>query len=371
MDQEKLEIECVILAQEFETYWAYYLMSSGQLFEDSTRKSARLFLAVYDELVNLDDTYRYPSILIAWDDAEIDRTVAKLREWAGSSIPWPWEQPFKSRLPLWTFISGIKVIVAKHLRITRGPHVAISFLELEHSEAYARWGGHLPRVALRENPDALIEQASLSETIVVIGDIRKSQDLMTYALSASEFSSRMVEFITQTRNNLASHAGFFDKFTGDGFLAYFNETVCAQAGKDHTESFLYFVRDEMAFAHEHFAHWTANIRKLPAARVGLALGADVGVVTFNYTQRHLVAVGDSIVWASRMASAANAGEVLLNNLLWHKLAGHPDLSVEDRQATTKNGESFLAKALTTADLSHSTRHSPEHSASGAGPGPDG
>ena len=89
-----------------------------------------------------------------------------------------------------------------------------------------------------------------------------------------------------------------------------------------------------------------KIRKFPATPVGLSMGADVGRVAFRDQDNHLVAVGDVIVWASRMSSVSRAGEVIVNNVLFNRLEGRSNLAFEPRAAHTKTGEEFLARVVT-------------------------
>ena len=83
--------------------------------------------------------------------------------------------------------------------------------------------------------------------------------------------------------------------------------------------------------------------------VGLAVGADTGGIDFRNVNYHLSAVGEAIVWASRMASVASANEVAVNNLLVSALEGRPSLRLGPRVGRTKAGEEFLAVALTFPD----------------------
>jgi class 3 adenylate cyclase len=345
MDEHKLEIECMVHAQSFETLWAYYSQSSGNLFDDETRQAARAFMSIYDDLAAADAVFADPNALAIGEDTDVKDMVNRLREWAESSADWPWEEPFQSRFMLWAFITGLNKAIGERIGLSRLPAAIMSTEEIEYSESYIKWSGHLPRIGLRRDPDKLVEEASSADTIVVVGDIRRSQDLMTYAADSEEFSTRMVEFLSRTRQNLEINAGFFDKFTGDGFVAYFNQAICNEANKDHIQSFLDFAAIETSFAFEHFSEWQATIRKVPGERMGLALGADLGVVAFHSIRRHLVAVGDPIVWAARMASAASAGQLLINNLLYHRLSDRPELSLEEFRGATKTGESFLARVL--------------------------
>jgi class 3 adenylate cyclase len=155
----------------------------------------------------------------------------------------------------------------------------------------------------------------------------------------------MVEFITQTRLLLNKRAGFFDKFTGDGFLAYFNETICRAAGTNYFDSCLEFLDELLEFSSAHFSDWTREVKKLPAEPIGLAIGADLGVVSFQNLNHHLIAVGDAVVWASRMASSARAGEIVVNNLLFESLHDKSGIQFEERHSKTKSGEGFMAHTL--------------------------
>ena len=145
------------------------------------------------------------------------------------------------------------------------------------------------------------------------------------------------------------HSGIFDKFTGDGFIAYFNDSVCTEAQKHQrsikkfADCFLDFVCDEIEFANNLFADWCKTVRKLPTTPIGLAIGADLGYIDFREMENHLISVGEPIVWASRMADAGQAGEVVVNNLLYAELEGCLSLEFKQREGKTKSGEFFLSK----------------------------
>lgn len=172
--------------------------------------------------------------------------------------------------------------------------------------------------------------------------------------SLQEFSERMVEFVNRTRELIEKYSGFFDKFTGDGFIAYFNEAVCRESKVSHIQSFLGFLKEELDFAGPLFQEWSSSIRKRPVTEIGLAIGADVGQIKFEDVHDHLVAVGDAIVWAARMASIAGSNEIIVNNLLFSALEKRDGISFQRREGTTKAGESFLAHALILSDTSPDT-----------------
>jgi len=250
---------------------------------------------------------------------------------------------------LFVFFSELKRYLLKELKVIKMPIMMISSLEEEYSAKVIRWRPHMPRIALLHNPDSLFKQASDTSTIAVVGDIRRSQELMLYASDLKEFTDRMVNFITTTRDLIEKHMGFFDKFTGDGFIVYFNEAICGAAKLSYKECFLNFIKDESNFAIPFFSDWEKSIRKRPINKIGIAIGADIGKIYFGDINDHLIAVGDAIVWASRMSSVGEANEILVNNLLFSYLNSNFNLSFEEKQCESKYGEPFIAQKMTFCD----------------------
>jgi len=347
METQSSSLNTLVQAQAFETAWAYYSHSGERLYGDECRRAARRFIESLRFLGPCDPRVLAPIELIAGQAVDVPSLLDDLDRWARSSHG---RLPERHRTLFLVLVRGVKNLLARELGVDEpvsigGPE------DLSFSARVLRWKAHLPSMLLERDLDDLVRQASESDSIVVVGDIRRSQDLMTYAATSDDFSCRMVAFIDGTRNLVDRNAGFFDKFTGDGFLVYFNEALCRAAGYSHVDRFLSFVKGEMAFARDLFSEWTALIRKRPRGPIGLAIGADVGQVGFHDVQDNLVAVGDAIVWAERMASAAEAGEVVVNNLLQGLLMEDArPLSFLPREAETKAGESFLAQVLQSSDL---------------------
>jgi len=338
-------LNCLVHAQAFETAWAYFSQSGGRLYSAECRRAARRFIESLRTLGPADPRVLAPMELVADHPVEVGALLKEVEAWARGAESAFLEE--KLRTPFFVLIQGVKGLLVREL----GIDIPISIgggADASFSARVLRWKAHLPSILLDQGDlDGRIAEASRSESIVVVGDIRRSQDLMTYAASPDDFSRRMVVFIQKTRDLIDANAGFFDKFTGDGFIVYFNEALCRAAGRSHIDRFLRFVKAEAAFAQELFSDWAGLIRKRPTGPIGLAMGADIGKVAFHDVQDHLVAVGDAIVWAARMAEAANAGEVLVNNLLQSKLTAVYTriLTFAPREAQTKAGETFLAQVL--------------------------
>ena len=333
--------ENLTAAAKFSMWWTYYHQFDYQSAEPECRKSALDFLHVFDRLVERDQT-----ILAAFANRPVEKTVKELREWANDASKNPPPDGSLNLTNVLLFLtlyrSQIESLLSSGSSNTDQmvhPDVA------RRLESYLKWRGHFPRLKTRADLQEVMEKACRSTTIIVVGDIRRSQDLMTYAMNEQDFSRRMVQFISKTRSVLDKHGGFFDKFTGDGFLGYFNESICELNGSNYVDSFLGFINEFTGFCNAHFREWLKFVRKIPGQAVGLAIGADIGRLSFQSLDYHVVAVGESIVWASRMASAAKAEEVLVNNLLYQALRERNDVVFESREATTKSGESFQAWKL--------------------------
>jgi class 3 adenylate cyclase len=213
-------------------------------------------------------------------------------------------------------------------------------------KGYLPWKGHLPQQYLDVVDDDFVEELSHTDTIVLVADIRRSQDLMTYSPDVEFFRNQIFEFITKMREIVKSNYGIFDKFTGDGILCYFNDGLCKKIGKDYYRQMIHACREIMEFSTPFFDEWIKHIRKLPPNSSGIALGIDSGTVKFKDMDNHLFAIGDSIVWANRMSSVGKKGEIVLNNIPYHKVREFlPDENFESVDSITKGGESFTAHKL--------------------------
>ena len=325
-------------ASKFSMWWTYYQQFDCQSVEPECRRSALDFIHVFDRLADRDGRIMAPCAT-----RPIEKTVDLLRDWANDSSK---ALPPDGSLNLTNVLLFLTIYRSQiESQLSSAPSNTDQTVHpdvAQRLESYLKWRGHFPRLKTRADPQDVMEKACRSATIVVVGDIRRSQDLMTYALDEQDFSRRMVEFISKTRSVLDHYGGFFDKFTGDGFIGYFNESICELYGSSYIDSFIGFIREFTTFSNAHFREWVKFVRKIPGQPVGLAVGADLGRVSFQSLNYHVVAVSEAIVWASRMASAAKAEEVLVNNLLYQTLRQRTDLVFDGREASTKSGESFQA-----------------------------
>ncbi len=337
--------KALILLQSFETFWTFCSMSDGELYGEECKKVTIELIKVLKRIYR-DDKRIFNSKELTLDsnnDTKLMQGIIRnLTEWGKSKDRLPYERIFESSWRISLFTMGLKIYLLK--LVDPGVEIPIiwSSREMRYSKTKLRWGAHLPHHMLKKIPEDIESDLSNSRTIAVVGDIRKSQDLMTYAPSSKFFSEMMLDFMETSRKLIKDNFGVFDKFTGDGFLAYFNEEVCLKASKNFHDCFLNFSHALMQYSKEHFTKWTKSIRKLPLGLCGLTIGADIGKIDFKEIDGHLFAIGDTIVWANRVCSAGKSEDLIVNNILYNELKDKKGVSFEEIESSTKAGESFVA-----------------------------
>lgn len=151
------------------------------------------------------------------------------------------------------------------------------------------------------------EDASSCESVVVSIDIRRSTELMLKARKPEMFSKFITELSQKLSEVILDNFGVFDKFTGDGILAFFprfysGEHAIVRALKAAEECHAIFSKHY----NESRACFNVFIKD-----VGLGIGIDYGTVTLVNTRNELTVVGIPVVYACRMGGA-KAGQTLLN-----------------------------------------------------------
>lgn len=337
-------ITALVLLQSFESSWNYYFLSDGELHTKECKEVTKELLTILKS-ISKKDTEIFNSTELKLDSDNntdfIDEIVLRLTEWANSSDVLPYEFRYDNWRISW-FIMGLKLYLLKINNIKANIPICWSSAEYLYSKSKLRWGPHLPHHMLNTIPKNLESELSNTKTIAVVGDIRKSQDLMTYAPSPEYFSKMMLNFMKTSRQLIKDNFGIFDKFTGDGFLAYFNQLVCERVNKDYLECFVNFVDQQIDYSHKHFKKWTSSLRKKPHGSCGLTIGADIGNIDFRVMDGHLFAIGDTIVWANRVCSAGKVNDILVNNILFNNLREKMSISLNSINSVTKAGEPFTA-----------------------------
>ena len=347
MTENAAYINCLVLLQTLEMYWAYYSLSDGKIYVNASRKSARAFAASLRQLAAEDPRILDEQVLNLMEDITPEDIVQRLETWEDLATVTPFDNVFHSIRKLAPFFNALKTYIIKKIGLDTLPHMQVNREELLFREGVTRWQAHLPTMVVmgRESPEELLARASAASSITVAAKIVRIEDLMIHAKSQESYLSFVHEFLQQTRMLVDEYMGVFDKFTGDGFIAHFSEAISDITNLDVVDCFVNFIRDEIAFADDLFGQWVKSIRKCPAEPVGLSLGADCGVVKYEDLASQLVVVGDPVIWSWRLAEMAAPGQVLINNLLYGIMENRADIQAEIQTVTTASGEHLLTRSI--------------------------
>ena len=146
-------------------------------------------------------------------------------------------------------------------------------------------------------------------------DIRKSTDLMLKARDPKLFAQFLLTLTRILREIILLNHGVFDKFTGDGVLAFF---PAFYSGPDAG----LLVLQAAAQAHTAFqAHYDSHRHCFLTVRrdVGLGIAIDFGRVQIVQIESEFTVVGTPVVYACRMAGA-DAGQTLVNQPAFEQLS---------------------------------------------------
>jgi class 3 adenylate cyclase len=166
--------------------------------------------------------------------------------------------------------------------------------------------------------DAIIDTAPL-QMFVMAADIRESTLLMKEAVQFERFAKIMDKFVSAVRSGIGTPGGWFDKFTGDGFLAYW--IVPASPKEEYQRRFVEAAGNLAHTAHEliELFHrrvledFRRNSRNLSDG-VGLAIGLDAGPGFLVEIAGELTLVGPPVVGAVRMVNAASRPQEIFANV---------------------------------------------------------
>ncbi len=348
MSDKQIYFDTLVLLQTFETYWAYYSISDGMLYSDASRKSSNALVASLRALSKIDDRILDSKALSDEEDIDIEGLLQRLENWGNGNDATPFENMFLSIRNFDSYFRPLKTYIIDALGLSAKPHLQVNREELMFREGVVRWQAHLPTMLVlgTESPLELLKKASSCPSIVVVGSFKRYHELMTYAKDQHSFTSFMVQFIERTRMLVDEYLGIFDKFTWNGFIAYFNQGLCDITKLDMVDCFINFAKKEMEFAETLFREWSSTLRKLPRQPIGLSIGADIGNVLLQDLASQLLSVGKPIIWSIRLSETADVGEVLVNNLLYRQIQDRPDIDVEEKVGATSSGEEFITGKVT-------------------------
>jgi len=161
---------------------------------------------------------------------------------------------------------------------------------------------------------ALFDQDSPRQAYVLSIDIRRSTELMLKAREPKLYAQFIITLASRLRDVILENYGIFDKFTGDGILAFFPEFY---SGKDAG----YFAVKAASDCHKIFtAHYEANKHCFISILkdIGLGIGIDYGQVQIVQIGGDFTVVGTPVVYACRMGGA-DARHTFINQPAFEQL----------------------------------------------------
>jgi class 3 adenylate cyclase len=162
---------------------------------------------------------------------------------------------------------------------------------------------------------------------------------------AQDYAKVLTRITEAMREAVKDEYGIFDKFTGDGVLAFFPHFF---SGATHIDggyrALAAAERCHKIFAAEYEHLWKHLIAvpapgsteyEIPGA-IGLGIGIDYGIVHLVNVGEELTIVGAPAVFACRLSSTARACTTLLNQRGFDALNGAPYLAWQRENARLKH-----------------------------------
>lgn len=152
--------------------------------------------------------------------------------------------------------------------------------------------------------------------VVLVADIRESTALMKEAKDLGVHAKLLTDVFSKARTVVEGYGGWFDKFTGDGFIAYW-PYVNDQLDEALRNGFSATLGVSACFSRA-LPEFRRNSRNV-SGRTSICFGLDAGDARFAIVVDDLTILGLPVVGATRMVSAAEPGETVCNTTIGERL----------------------------------------------------
>jgi len=153
---------------------------------------------------------------------------------------------------------------------------------------------------------ALFAESNECDAVILAIDIRRSTELMLRALSPELYAEFITALTEKISDCITGNFGIFEKFTGDGALAFFPDFY---SGADSLLWSLNTAEECHKIFREHFDEYREYFHD-DMVETGFGIGIDCGRIFITSINGDLSIVGEPVVYACRY-SAAPAGKTWL------------------------------------------------------------
>ena len=186
---------------------------------------------------------------------------------------------------------------------------------------------------LEENSDLLklfLDNESKKSCVISI-DIRRSTELMLKASSHDNYAKFISGLSEKLKNIVVNNYGVFDKFTGDGILAYFPDFY---SGEDSIVKCILTAQE----CHRAFdEYYTANRNLFNVViKTGLGIGIDYGDTKLVRINNDQTIVGTPVVYACRLSNAPY-GRTFINQKVFDNVKSKKlEIELKETEIDLKN-----------------------------------
>lgn len=356
-DKKDQYLDLLIMVMNFDKNISKYFYSEGVLcrkMKQNTDDFVKMLNVVheYDPLI-------YNSKALTLSDKDNDGYVVDvldfLNKWILSDDRYPLEHDNPPTSTTWYYalspmLMAMQMYLMKKLNKKLPVSLEISSYEFGMQKRSIKWEKRLDYRWVDKIDEDFLKILSQNESLVLVADIRRSQDLITYSSNPDVYMDRMTGYISKAREIVVKYNGLYERSTGDGFVAYFNPLISESWAKSNMfRDMLKCSLELQNMSKGYFSEWSSVLRKIPTEHIGLSIGIDEGNISYREIDNQLFAIGDACVWATRMCDAGHAGEIVLNNIPSRKIEKLSDveMSLQSRNCITKNGERFVASIWNT------------------------
>jgi len=205
---------------------------------------------------------------------------------------------------------------------------------LEKKYLLARLHPMAPSILLEPDNNKVLsyflKNEAMEMTVMSI-DIRKSTELMLKAITPDMYAEFISGLTEGLKSIVVNNFGVFDKFTGDGILAYFPTFYSGEEGILNCCIVSQKCHD---FFNDFYKKYYDNFSVV--LDTGLGIGIDHGMVKIVEINNEQTIVGASVVYACRL-SGAPAGKTYLNRTAHKNIAKYGITSKEIKMDIKNEG----------------------------------